>query len=510
MRNLWSLKRNGPRLKNNFMINIKYYNESYVQIDCEYEDAQDISDLFTFFSPNYMWSPKYASGVWDGKIRMFDINNCLLPIGLLKKLIGYLKIGDEQYEIEARLLEKGGKISEDELSQFCRDDLKLPDKYEDRDYQLNAVRYFMYHQKMIGLSATASGKSLIYYIFFNLLRYLYKDLKCLLIVPRTPLVEQMATDFQEYAVNLGDFRKYVHRIYSGREKYTNKMITISTWQSLKNMPPEYFQPFNCVIVDEVHEATAKELPRIVKLCINAVYKIGMTGHIKDCKIAKMQLTSLLGSIKTFSKSAELIERGLLSDIKIKAIVLKYGDDIIKKFSGRQRKTFQEELEIIRGLKNRKKFLCQLAASRDGNTMLLFKIREYGSELSRLLKKNYPDKRVYYIDGTIPVIHREQVRKQTERFNNVIIVASYGTFSTGINIKNLHHLIFAESVLSSVKVIQSIGRLLRKYFDKNAKLYDMADDLTYRSRRNYVLKHFLQRIKYYDMEQFDYDLTNKTI
>jgi superfamily II DNA or RNA helicase len=492
------------------MIKIQYYNEAYVSLDCEYDEAQEVSDLFEFYSPNYNWSPKYQSGIWDGKIRLFDINNCLLPFGLLKKLIGYLKLADAEYEVEDRLLEKGGKMSREEVIQFCDEVLKLPDHYENRDYQIDAVRNFMYHQKMIGLSATASGKSLIYFIFFNLLRYLYEDLKCLLIVPRTSLVEQMATDFQEYAQNMGDYRPFVHRIYSGREKYTKKMITVSTWQSLQNMPPEYFQPFNCVVVDEVHEATAKELPRIINNCINAVYRIGMTGHIKDCKIGKMQLTALLGQIKTFSKSAELIEKGYLADVKIKSIVLKYAPEITKKFSGRQTKDYQEEMAIIRELKNRQKFLCQLAASRKGNTMLLFKSRDYGSRLNRLLKKNFPDKRVYYIDGTIPVEHREQVRKQAEKFNNVIIVASYGTFSTGINIKNLHHLIFAESVLSSVKVIQSIGRLLRKYFDKNARLYDVTDDLTYRSRRNYVLKHFLRRIKYYDQEQFDYVVKNKKI
>lgn len=276
------------------------------------------------------------------------------------------------------------------------------------------------------------------------------------------------------------------------------------------MPPEYFQPFNCVVVDEVHEATADVLPRIVNHCINATYRIGMTGHIKDCKMAKMQLTALLGNIKTFSKSAELIEQGYLSDIKIKAIVLKYSDPVTKKFSGRHPKSYQEEMEIIRELKMRQKFLCQLAASRKGNTMILFKIRDYGRTLHRLLKANFKDKRIYYIDGTIPVDYREKVRKMAEKHDNVIIVASYGTFSTGINIKNLHHLIFAESVLSSVKVIQSIGRLLRKYFDKNARLYDVTDDLTYRSRRNYVLKHFLRRIKYYDQEQFDYDVKHKKI
>jgi superfamily II DNA or RNA helicase len=487
---------------------IKYYNEAFVSIDCEYDEAQELSDVFSFYSPNHQWSPKYQSGIWDGKIHLFDINNCLLPFGLLKKLIGYLKLSDYEYEIEPRLLEMGGKTSSDEILQFCNEVLKAD--LVPRDYQIKTIQYFLYHQKMIGVSATASGKSFIYYILFNLLRYLYDDIKCLLLVPRTSLVEQMSSDFQEYAKNLCDFRKYNHRIYSGREKYTNKMITISTWQSLKNMPPEYFEKFNCVVVDEVHEATAKELPRIVHHCINAIYRVGMTGHLKDCKIAKMQLNGLLGNIKTFSKSAELIEKGYLSDIEIKCIILKYGPDITKKFMGRHHKEYVEENEIIRAISSRKKFLCQLAASRPGNTMILFKIRDYGRDLYRLIKRNFKDKKVFYIDGTVKVKYREKVRAVAEKYDDVIIVASYGTFSTGINIKNLHNLIFGESVLSSVKVIQSIGRLLRKYFNKNAKLYDVTDDLTYRSRRNYVLKHFLRRIKYYDQEQFEYDVTNKTI
>jgi superfamily II DNA or RNA helicase len=363
---------------------------------------------------------------------------------------------------------------------------------------------------MIGISATASGKSFIYYIFFNLLMHIYPEFKGLLIVPRTSLVEQMAGDFQEYAKNYCDFQQYIHRIHSGREKYTDKKITISTWQSLKGMPPEYFEPFHAVIVDEVHEATAKELPRIVNHCINSTYRVGMTGHIKDCKIAKIQLTALLGDIKTFSKSAELIEKGILAGIGITGIVLKYDDDIIKQFKGRDKVQWQDENAIIRAIPARKKFICQLTASRKGNTMVLFKTREYGRELHRLLKKNFPKKHVFYIDGTVKVDYREKVRDVTEKHEGIIIVASYGTFSTGINIKNLHNLVFAEDMLSSVKVIQSIGRLLRKYFNKNAKLYDITDDLSWKSKRNYVLKHFLSRMKYYDTEEFDYVIKNQKI
>jgi superfamily II DNA or RNA helicase len=489
------------------LIEIKYFNEAHVQIVCEYDEAQDIADLFSFYTPNYQWSPKYQSGVWDGKLRLFDINNCLLPAGLLKKFLGYCKLNEWNYKIDDCLLESGHKVSVDEILEFCKE---LKCDLVPRDYQIDAVRYFLHHRKMIGVSATASGKSFIYYILFNLLMYIYPDFKGLLIVPRTSLVEQMAGDFQDYAKNYLDFSQYVHRIHSGREKYTDKKITVSTWQSLKNMPPEYFEKFNAVIVDEVHEATAKELPRITNHCINATYRIGMTGHLKECKIAKMQLTALLGNVKTFSKSAELIERGVLAGIDIKGIVLKYGDHITKQFAGRNKVEWQDETAIIRAIPERKRFICKLAASRKGNTMVLFKIREYGRELHHLLKKNFPDKHVYYIDGTVKVDYREKVRKITEKHEGIIIVASYGTFSTGINIKNLHNLIFAESVLSSIKVIQSIGRLLRKYFNKDAKLYDITDDLSWKSKRNYVLKHFLRRMKYYDQEEFEYEITNKRI
>ncbi len=490
------------------MIKLLHYNQSHIQVDCEYDEAQEISEIFSFYTPNYMWSNRYKSGIWDGKVRLFSTNDCLLPYGLLYKLLKYFKANDIEYQIDPVLLETGHEISSDEIVQFCDEVLKSD--LVPRDYQVKAVQYFMYHKKMIGLSATASGKSFIYYIFFNLLRYIYPDFKSLLLVPRISLTEQMAGDFQDYAKNLKDYSQDVHKIYAGKEKYTDKPITISTWQSLKNMPPEYYKGFNAVVIDETHEATADCLPRIANHCINAHYRIGMTGHIQECKIAKIQLNALLGNIKTFSKSSDLIKKGILSDLMIKCIVLKYSDEINKQFAGRKKKEYQEEMKIIQGIPERKRFICKLAASRNNNTMVLFKIREYGRDIYRLLKHNFKNKKVFYIDGTVKVDYREKVREVAEKYDDVIIVASYGTFSTGINIRNLQSLIFAESVLSSVKVIQSVGRVLRRYGSTKSTLYDVADDLTYKNRKNYVLKHFLKRIKYYDGESFDYDVTTEGI
>jgi superfamily II DNA or RNA helicase len=494
---------------------IKYYSEAEVYVDCDFDEARDIGDRFSFYSPKAHFSKKYQAGIWDGRIRLFNQNAGTMPFGLLPKLIKYLKYHNYDFTVQKGLLDKGKKYSAKKITDFARKVLKLPKEFDPiYDHQIKAIQNFLYHKKMIGISATASGKSLVYYILFNMLQFLYGDMNFLLIVPRTSLVEQMAKDFNDYGKNFMDMNQHVHRIYSGKEKYTDKSITVSTWQSLQNMPKEYFEKFNCLVVDEVHEATAKELPRIANLCINAMYRIGMSGHLKDCKISKLQLEGLLGRIKTFSKSADLIEKGILSDIKIKAIILKHTKKVAKACysvinkgdTEEKKKGYKKELDLIRSVKDRKKFVCKLAASRKKNTMVLFKSRDYGGSLNRLLKKNFPEKRVYYIDGTIPVKHRERVREMAEKFNNVIIVASYGTFSTGINIKNLHNLIFGEPILSSVKVIQSIGRVLRKYFNKYARLYDVADDLTFHNKKNYAIKHFHRRIRYYDQEQFDYDVS----
>lgn len=491
------------------MIYIKYHNESFVQIECDYDDAMNISEVFCFYAENYHFSPKYKAGFWDGKIRLFDVNTQLLPYGLTRKLVKWLKVNNYDFKVDKRIFKLGEKISRTDVIDFSN---HIKSIYDPMDFQIDAVRYFIRYKKMLGLSATSSGKSFIYYLFINFLRMMYEDMKILLLVPRTSLVEQMSGDFIQYAKDWCGFKKYIHKIYAGKEKYTDKLITVSTWQSLQNMPPEYFQKFNCLIVDEVHTAKAKEISRIINNSVNTVYRIGMTGHLQDSKIDRLQLEAMFGRKKIFSKSSELIERNIISDIKIKSYILKHKKEVCEAwktfYNNKDRgstEAYKYEIDLIRGEKKRIKFLLKLAATRKKNTMVLFKGIDYGRKLYEIAKKNM-NKEIYYVDGSINTQTREKFRILTEKRNDVIIFASFGTFSTGINIKNLHNLIFAESMLSSIQVIQSIGRILRKFENKEAILYDIVDDMRIDKKlKNYVLKHFLKRIKYYEKEGFIYDV-----
>ena len=480
------------------MIKIYKKDESTLFINCEHDEALNIQSYFSFYAPNYVFHPKYKMHVWDGKIRLFNINKCELPIGLYKKLITNLDRDGISYGVMDTIFTPGKKISTESVLKFASSILKT-DKVP-RDYQINAVQHMLYGKKKIILSATASGKSFIAFLFFNLLKYMYPDYKFLLVVPTIQLVEQMYEDFKDYGKNFADYDKYVHRIYAGKDKNTDKPITISTWQSLQRLEEKYFEQFDCVLIDECHGATGKELTKIVTNSINAEYKIGMSGTLNNAKADELQLEALFSNIIRVNKTIDLINAGHLSNINIHALILKYPEKYGKFVKGLE---FDEECKFINSQKVKRNFVCSLANSRENNTLILFKHREYGTSLYRYLESK-SKKKIFYVDGTVSVEYRENVRKYCEENNDVIIVASYGTFSTGINIKNLHNIIFGESIKSMIKVIQSIGRGLRKHVNKNKMyLFDICDDMSYKKHNNTLLNHFLSRIEYYDAEEFTY-------
>ena len=332
--------------------------------------------------------------------------------------------------------------------------------------------------------------------------------KVLIIVPTTSLVYQMAKDFKDYG-----FDQDVHCITSGVDKNALEQVTVSTWQSIYKMPKSYFDQFDCVIGDEAHLFKSKSLTTIMTNLTSCKYRFGLTGTLDGAQTHKLVLEGLFGPVKQVVKTKELIDNKQLADFDIKAIVLKYGDEACKALKEAK---YQDEVDWIVRNEERNKFLANLALSLKGNTLMLFQfVEKHGKVLEQMITERVEEgRKVFYVHGGTDADTRESVRAITEKENNAIIVASYGTFSTGINIKRLHNIIFTSPTKSRVRTLQSIGRGLRKgggdeeagiEEKEQATLFDIADDLTWKARVNYTLKHFAERVKIYNDEKFNYKI-----
>jgi superfamily II DNA or RNA helicase len=477
--------------------------EVYVKIACEKHIARELSEFFTFFVPGYQFVPAYRNRIWDGKIRLFNLQSFTLYRGLLNYVEQFCEERDYTFEYE------GGVDVEDEFSLYhakkFAEDLNIHSNgksIEVREHQLNAFVHAMQKRRALLVSPTASGKSLIIYLLFQQL-HKYQNLKGLVIVPTTSLVEQLYSDFGDY--NDGEMTN-VHRIYQGKEKDSDKDLIISTWQSLYKMPPEYFKQFDYVIGDEAHLFKAQSLTTILTSCVNAKYRIGLTGTLDGTKTHKLVLEGLFGSVRKVITTKELIDKDQLSNFEIKCLVLKHTDEeclFVKD------KTYADEIQYLISHEIRNKFIKNLAVSLGKNTLVLYQmVDKHGKILYDMIKdtEKIGNRKVFFIHGGVDTTDREDIRKIMEIENDAIIVASFGTFSTGINIRNLHNIIFAMPTKSSIRTLQSIGRGLRQNEGKEiATLYDISDDLRYKKHMNYTLKHFVERTKIYNEEKFPFKI-----
>jgi len=479
---------------------VEKVNEVYVKVNCERHVAQELSQFFEFFVPGHQFVPAFRNKIWDGRIRLFDLRNNQLYIGLLPYF--------EEFCRERSYTWAHDEI-EDEYSVYhAKKFIKELDIHsngkpiEVRDHQINAFVHAMQRRRALLLSPTASGKSLIIYMLFRqMLRY-KEGSKGLIIVPTTSLVEQLFSDFGDY--NNGAMGEYVHRIYQGKEKHTDKPLTISTWQSLYQLPKEYFHQFDYIIGDEAHLFKAQSLTTILTSCINAKYRIGLTGTLDGTKTHKLVLEGLFGQVKQVTTTRELMDKKQVSDFEIKCLILKHPDDICLEMKD---KDYQAEIQYLIACEARNKFIKNLAVSLGNNTLILYQmVAKHGQVLYDMIRntENIGDRKVFFVHGGTETEDREKIREIMERENDAIIVASYGTFSTGINIRNLHNIIFASPSKSRVRSLQSIGRGLRNSEGKDkATLYDIADDLRYKKHMNFTLKHFVERVKIYTEEKFSF-------
>ena len=484
-------------------IKITKKNEVHIKIECDPSIAQELHSHFSFEVPGAKFHPMYRNRVWDGQVHLFSLFTNEVYVGL-KPYVEYFAKENEYTVDDSQFIVTADKTSRENVKQFI-DSLKLSSnekKIEVRDYQLEAIYNGINDGRRLLLSPTGSGKSLIIYV---LLRWHEQfGRRQLIIVPTTSLVEQLYSDFQDYSYFNGWKASYnCYRIYGTVDKQNDMPITISTWQSIYKLPRQYFKDYKAVYGDECHLFKAKSLTTIMHKCVSTPYRVGTTGTLDGTKTHKLVLEGLFGKVFKTTTTKKLIESKQLADLKIFTILLRYPEEERR---NNKNNTYQEEMDFIVQHYPRNKFIRNLALDQKGNSLVLFQyVEKHGKCLYDMILQKASDRKVFFIYGGTETQQREKARKVTEGETNAIIIASFGTFSTGINIRNLHNIIFASPSKSRIRNLQSIGRGLRVGDNKTkCNLYDIGDDLSWKSRKNYTLLHMIERIKIYADEDFDYN------
>ena len=511
---------------NKNLITISKLNSSILFVDANPIILGELERYFQAKAENYRFNPKYKAGFWDGNIYHFPLHTQHLNIGLLNEVYNFAR---SRYEIKTDFNQE--HLIEPKLFQkFVKTlDIIFKDRHGNiidstpRDYQYQSVYDALTKQHINIEVPTSGGKTLISYM---IARYLIaRGLKVIMIVPTTTLVEQSYGDWYDFGWD--NVRDNVHKIYSGQEKWFGAPITISTWQSLYK-DKEIFEQFDAVIIDEAHGAKATSLKNISNWCCNAEWRIGMSGTYPDNKNKEelsnyFNIVGALGPIKTYTSYKEMEDKGWIPKINIMAIILRYSqqrrkeiallitnlkeeEQALKAQGLKAPSSYNDEIDYIHNIPERNEFIINLVKkSCKGNTMILFtKKGKHGIPLKDELEKEFRNtKKVVYIDGDISTEERNMMRKKIDVEDDMILIASYGTFSTGISIKNIHNIIFASSYKSKIKILQSIGRGLRKMEGKEKiTIYDLVDDCSLRMKNypkysNTGLKQFKEREKIYN-------------
>ena len=483
-------------MKSNVFIQKK--NEVYLTVECEPHVGHELADQFTFEVPQAKFMSAYKKRYWDGKIKLFSPGTGEIYVGLLPYITSFCE--EKGYEVILKDNEFYGLpstvdefITPEGIGDYVKS-LHLPHKV--RDYQYKGIYEALRNKRKLLLSPTGSGKSLMIYALTRF--WAAKKLQTLIVVPTTSLVEQMSKDFQDYGWNA---KHHCHKVYAGTDPRSDKDVIITTWQSVYKLPKTYFERFGAIIGDEAHLFKAKSLTSIMNKLHDCKYRVGFTGTLDGTQTNRLVLEGVFGTVDKVTKTEKLIKQGHLSEFEIKVLLLKHDK---QKFD-----TYQEEMDYLVEHEGRNKFIRNLVCDLSGNTLVLFNyVERHGMPLFEMINNKVgKDRLVFLVHGGVDTEDREKARQIAETTHDSIIVASYGTFSTGINIRNLHNVVFASPSKSKIRNLQSIGRVLRKGDHKTkAILYDIADDIG----KNYTLNHLIERVKLYNEENFNYEFIDVRI
>ena len=487
-------------------VNIEAADSVFIRINAEKSVIKEMSQFFSFEVPNHKFMPAYRNRVWNGRINLLNAHKHLMYRGLIDYVIKFCK--DRNYSVDG-FKEEENQLSREHLCKFMEEHVRPHVRGEPvkvHDYQMDAIHHAIRKKRCLLLSPTGSGKSMIIY---SLIRY-YLDIlpstsKILIIVPTTGLVQQMLSDFTDYAKGT-KWRadKFCHGIYAGRSKETAKRVVISTWQSIFREHKEWFDQFSVAIGDECHQYRSQSLVTLMTKLKDCPYRVGTTGTLDSVYVHKLIIEGLFGPVYKVTSTKDLIDKNILSELNVECLCINHSDT---DRAALKRRTYQEEIEWIVTDERRNKFIVQLAEKLKGNTLILFNyVEKQGKPLFKMLEGS--SKNIYFIYGKTETEMREQIRKIVDKDDNSIMVASYGTTSTGINIRNIHNIIFASPSKSVIRVLQSIGRGLRKSETKeNVVIYDISDDLRYKKYDNHTYRHLQERLRIYTKERFVHRLVS---
>jgi len=476
-------------------------NHTHMVVRADRSIEAEIHDHFSFFADGYKFMPTYKYGVWDGKIYIYNLVNHRMPVGLYQELCEFADEREYQVQITS------ASLSFERTDDVYELDIPLTNKGKPiipHDYQLAAVNHAIGNKRGIILSPTGSGKSLIIYL---LVRHFSKH-KFLIAVPTTSLVEQMYGDFADYSEHDKSFTvsdSTVKRIYAEYDKGTNARVVVSTWQSIYKMPEEFFEQFTAVIGDEAHTFKAKSLTRIMDLVVNADVRIGTTGTLDGSKVNEKILVGSFGPKFVATSTRELMDRDLLAKSSIEVLHIKHTPENCKLI---HKAKYPDEISFITQMEERNTFIARLALAQKMNTLVLFRhVDTHGKPLYEKIKalNKDPNRKVFFIAGEITTLEREEIRHILEIEPNAILVASIGTFSVGVNVKNLHVIIFASPSKSLIQILQAIGRGLRVWAaGYGLKIYDLIDDFSNgKKHQNHALRHGVIRLKIYAKEKHQF-------
>ena len=484
-------------------------NKYLVIVDASDIEFEQLRICLTRKVNGWRFHPLVKAGHWDGSVS-YLIKDRFIPAGLWKEIIEICKKFGYEVEIDGIRRLFDNSIKYEEFEQWVFDYFK-DFNMEIRTYQIEAAFKILKNRVCVAELATSAGKTLISYIVVSYL--LQKELakKILFIVPSVSLVTQGVSDFKTYARFVENPVKIkFQEIYAGQEIKENCNFVIGTYQSLAKKGQDYYEDFDAVIVDETHKVKATSIKQILEKCSNAVYRFGLSGTIpKPDTLDRLTLMSYTGPLITEVSANYLASEGFVTKCRVQVIEMDYASEEVKMAfasisrSPGRKELYQMEQDFMIRNEDRLNFIANVIGRSTKSSLVLFHRIEHGQKLYKLLREKFA-RPVYYVDGGTGTDTRDAYKDKMEKNDNVILIASFGTFSTGISIKNIHNIFFTESFKSEIIVRQSIGRGLRLHKDKELlTIIDFVDNFSHDGWESYLYKHGKERQKIYKEQKFSY-------